>query len=77
MANAIIDYGLSGKSHREQTEDLQEWVNTYAWVATDDTTSNDEKKQQEEAEESELDDDSNIISCILFRIIMCQNWSSL
>ena len=58
MANAIIDIGLSGKTHHEQTEDLQEWVNTYAWAATDDNTSNEEMKQQEEAEESELDDDS-------------------
>ena len=58
MANAIIEIGLSDKTHHEQTEDLQEWVNIYAWAATDDTTSNDKKKQQEEAEESELDDDS-------------------
>ena len=58
MANAILDIGLSGRTHQEQTEHLQEWVNNYAWAATDDTTSNDEKKQQEEAEESELDDDS-------------------
>ena len=58
MANAIIEIGLSDKTHHEQTEDLQEWVNTYAWAATDDNTSNEEKKQQEEAEESELDDDS-------------------
>ena len=58
MANAVIEIGLSDKTHHEQTEDLQEWVNTYAWAATDDRTSNDEKKQQEEAEESEVDDDS-------------------
>ena len=58
MANAIIDIGLSGRTHQEQTEDLQEWVNNYAWAATDDTTSNDERKQQEDAEESELNDDS-------------------
>ena len=58
MKNAIIDIGLSGRIHQEQTEDLQEWVNNYAWAATDDTTSNDERKQQEDAEESELDDDS-------------------
>jgi hypothetical protein len=54
MANAIIEIGLSDKTHHEQTEDLQEWVNTYAWAATDDTTS----KQEAETEESELDDDS-------------------
>ena len=58
MADAIIDIGLSGRTHQEQTEDLQEWVNTYAWAATEDTTSNDERKQQEDAEESELYDDS-------------------
>ena len=58
MANAIIDIGLSGRTHQEQTEDLQEWVNTYAWAATDDSTCNEEKKQQENAEESELDDDT-------------------
>ena len=46
------------KTHYEQTEDLKEWVNTYAWAATSDNTSNEEKKQQEGAEESELDDDS-------------------
>ena len=57
MTNAIIDIGLSDKTHHEQSEDLQEWVNTYAWAATDDTTSNDERKQQEDAEKSELDDD--------------------
>ena len=54
MANAIIEIGLSDKTHHEQTEDLQEWVNTYAWAATDETTS----KQEDETEESELDDDS-------------------
>ena len=54
MANAIIEIGLSDKTHHEQTEDLQEWVNNYAWAATDETTS----KQQDEKEESELDDDS-------------------
>ena len=54
----LIEIGLSDKTHHEQTEDLQEWVNTYAWAATDDNTSNKEKKQPEEAEESELDDDS-------------------
>ena len=54
MANAIIEIGLSDKTHHEQTEDLQEWVNTYAWAASDETTS----KQQDETEESELDDDS-------------------
>ena len=58
MANAIIEIGLSDKTHHKQTEDLQEWVNTYAWAATDDKTSKEERKQQEEAEESELDDDS-------------------
>ena len=58
MANAIIEIGLSDKTHHEQTEDLQEWVNTYAWAATADNTSNEEKKQQEGAEESELDDNS-------------------
>ena len=51
MANAIIDIGLSGKTHQEQTEDLQKWVNTYAWAATDETTGNDDKKHKE----SELD----------------------
>ena len=30
MANAIIDIVLSGRTHQEQAEDLQEWVNTYA-----------------------------------------------
>ena len=58
MANAIIDIGLSGRTHHVQTENLQEWVNNYAWAATDDTTSNNERKQQEDAKESELDDDS-------------------
>ena len=58
MANAIIDIGLTGKTHHEQTEDLQEWVNTYAWAASEDCTSNDDKQQQEQTEESELDDDS-------------------
>ena len=58
MANAIIEIGLSDKTHRKQTEDLQEWVNTYAWAATDENTSNEEKKHHEEAEESELNDDS-------------------
>ena len=62
MANAIIEIGLSDMTHHEQTEDLQKWVNTYAWAATDDNTSNEEKKHQEEAEESELDDDSKVDS---------------
>ena len=51
---AQVEIGLSDKTHHEQTEDLQEWVNTYAWAATDETTS----KQEDETEESELDDDS-------------------
>ena len=58
MANAIIDIGLIGKTHQEQTEDLQEWVNTYAWAATDNTTSNEGTKQDKDADASELDDDS-------------------
>ena len=58
MANEIVDIGLSGRTHQEQTEDLQEWVNTYAWAATDDSTCNEKKKKQEDSEESELDDDS-------------------
>ena len=62
MANAIIDISLSGKTHQEQTEDLQEWINTYAWAATDNTTSNQEKKQEEDTDASELDDDSKVDS---------------
>jgi hypothetical protein len=58
MANAIIDIGLSGRTHQEQTEDLQEWVNTYAWAATDNTTSNEGTKQDDDADASEIDDDS-------------------
>jgi hypothetical protein len=58
MANAIIDIGLSGKTHLEQTKDLQEWVNNYAWAAMEETTSTEDKKQGEDAEASELDDDS-------------------
>ena len=48
MAYAIIYIGLSGKTHHEQTENLQEWVNTYAWAAMEDTTSNEERKHQED-----------------------------
>ena len=58
MANAFIEIGLSDKTHHEQTEDLQEWVNTYAWAAMNDNTSTEAKHHQEEEEESELDDDS-------------------
>jgi hypothetical protein len=58
MANAFIDIGLSGRTHQEQTEDLQEWVNTYAWAATDNTTSNEGTKQDDDADASEIDDDS-------------------
>jgi hypothetical protein len=57
MANAIIDIGLSGKTHLEQTEDLQEWVNNYAWAATEGTTTTEDKKQENDAEASELDDE--------------------
>jgi hypothetical protein len=57
MAHAIIDIGLSGRIHYEQTEDLQEWVNNYAWAATDNTTSNEGTKQKEDADASDLDDD--------------------
>ena len=62
MANAIIDIGISGRTHQEQTEDLQEWVNTYAWAATDETASTLEKKQEEDEEASEFDDDSKVDS---------------
>jgi hypothetical protein len=58
MANAIIDIGLSRRTHQEQTEDLKEWVNTYAWAAMDNTTSNEGTKQDDDADASELDDDS-------------------
>ena len=57
MAHAIIDIGLSDRTHHEQTKDLQEWVNNYAWAATDETTSTEDKKQEGNAEVSELDDD--------------------
>ena len=59
MAHAIIDIELSDKTHHEQTEDLQEWVNNYAWAATNETTSTEDKKQEGDAEASELDDDVN------------------
>jgi hypothetical protein len=62
MANAIIDIGLSGKTHLEQTEDLQVWANTYAWAATDETTGTEDKKQKDDAEASKLDDDSKVDS---------------
>jgi hypothetical protein len=57
MANAIIDIGLGGRTRHEQTEDLQEWFNNYAWAATDNTTSNEGTKQDGDADASELDDD--------------------
>jgi hypothetical protein len=57
MAHAIIDIGLSDRTHYEQTQDLQEWVNNYAWAATNETTSDEDKKQEGDAEASELDDD--------------------
>ena len=57
MAHAIIDIGLSDRTHHEQAVDLQEWVNNYAWAATDETTSTENKKQEGDAEASELDDD--------------------
>jgi hypothetical protein len=60
MANAIIDIWISGKTHLKQTEDLQEWVNTYAWAATDETTSTEDKKQEGDADASELDDDFKV-----------------
>ena len=57
MAHAIIDIGLSDRTHYEQTQDLQEWVNNYAWAATDETTSDEDKKQEGDAEASERDDE--------------------
>ena len=57
MAHAIIEIGLSDRSHHEQTEDLHEWVNNYAWDATDNNTSTEETKQEGDADASELDDD--------------------
>jgi hypothetical protein len=62
MANATIDIGLSGNTDLEQIKDLQEWVNTYAWSATDDTTSTEKKKQEENAEASELENDFKVNS---------------
>jgi hypothetical protein len=59
MAHAIIEIGLSDRSHYEQTQDLQEWVNSYAWAATDQSTSNDDKAPEGDAEASERDDDVN------------------
>jgi hypothetical protein len=55
MAHAIMNIGLSDRSHHEQTEDLHEWVNDYAWAATDINTSIEGTKQEENA--SELHDD--------------------
>ena len=46
MANAIIDIGLSGKTHQEQIVDMQVWMNTYAWAATDDSTSNEKRSNK-------------------------------
>ena len=58
MAHAIIEIGLSDRSHHEQTEDLHEWVNNYAWAAKDETTITEDEKQEGNAEASELDDDA-------------------
>jgi hypothetical protein len=59
MAHAIIEIGLSNRSHYKQTQDLQEWVNSYAWAATDQSTSDENKEPEGDAEASERDDDVN------------------
>jgi hypothetical protein len=57
MAHAIIEIGLSNRSHYEQNQDPQEWVSNYAWAATDEPTSNEYKKPEGDAEASERDDE--------------------
>jgi len=57
MAHAIIEIGLSDRSHYEQTQDLQEWVNSYAWAATDESTTHEDKYREGGAEASERDDE--------------------
>jgi hypothetical protein len=57
MAHAIIDIGLSDRSHYEQTEDLHEGVNNYAWAATVNNTGIEGTNQEDDVDASELDDD--------------------